>query len=221
MDAVRIKGVLTSGLCLFTALGLAYLAINDYGQISDGVLLALSAQNKNTELATHQVKKTAEQSNQVSLLFGSAKKNPEKPIQQKIPETRLNLVLKGTFTHEDSTKASALIAVANKTAEHYFVGDEIPGGAELIIVGKGEITLRRNGQDELLKLPFFQAKKNTSKNFASRPSIAHHARSEPEQNTDHKNTYNQNTEAQSSGGHKKSLQDRLARLRNNLPDTNH
>ncbi|MBQ0797924.1 MAG: hypothetical protein KBT63_01475 [Porticoccaceae bacterium] len=88
----------------------------------------------------------------VSNLFGK-EVEIQTQVQENIPETRLDLVLKGTFTHDSADMASALIAEKNGSSKRYFTGDEIASGVELISVQAGAVVLRRNGRDESLKLP--------------------------------------------------------------------
>jgi len=74
-----------------------------------------------------------------------------------LPETSLSLKLSGTFTSDQSKGASALVIDDNggENAVRYFVGDQLPGNAELISVHADSIVIRRNFQDERLKMPRF------------------------------------------------------------------
>ena len=134
-----------------------------------------------------------------------------KAKEQKIPETRLKLILKGTFTHQEEDKASALIAEVNKDASRYYVGDQILENAKLVSVNSGEIVLRRNGQDELLKLPILNGKreKNTQNHRQiNRTSINHSV-------SPQKTATVSNQKSQSLSKHQQKLKERLARLRDN------
>lgn len=131
--------------------------------------------------------------------------------EHKIPETRLKLILKGTFTHQEEDKASALIAEVNKDARRYYVGDQILENAKLVSVNSGEIVLRRNGQDELLKLPILngQRKKSTQAHKQISRAPTNHSFSPKKAAT----VSNQNP--QSLSKHQQKLKERLARLRDN------
>lgn len=88
-------------------------------------------------------------------LFGVVLPPPSNPNEidiESLPETRLELRLIGTFTHSDARQASALIAEEGSDARQIFVGETIIEDAVLVQVQKGYVTLRRNGQDEILKL---------------------------------------------------------------------
>ncbi|KUJ84815.1 hypothetical protein AWR36_004020 [Microbulbifer flavimaris] len=70
-----------------------------------------------------------------------------------IPITQLNLVLSGVLDNSEENKASALVAERGKPAQRLFVGDRLPGGAELYSVATDHIILRRNGKMEKLTYP--------------------------------------------------------------------
>ena len=85
-------------------------------------------------------------------LFGQAKKQNAQPAKT-LSETRLNLTLKGTFTHRENSQQSALISSESGSTRRYHIGEEVASGVEIISIAPGIVTLRRNGQDEVLKLP--------------------------------------------------------------------
>lgn len=70
-----------------------------------------------------------------------------------IPITQLNLVLSGVLNNSTKEKASALVAQKGKPAERVYVGDSLPGGAELYSIAVDHIVLRRNGKMEKLTYP--------------------------------------------------------------------
>nr|WP_010130459.1 type II secretion system protein N [Microbulbifer agarilyticus] len=70
-----------------------------------------------------------------------------------IPITQLNLVLSGVLSSSVAEQASALIAQKGKPAERVYVGQSLPGGAEVYSVEVDHIILRRNGQMEKLTYP--------------------------------------------------------------------
>ncbi|AQQ67623.1 hypothetical protein Mag101_08215 [Microbulbifer agarilyticus] len=70
-----------------------------------------------------------------------------------IPITQLNLVLSGVLSSSVADHASALVAQKGKPAERVYVGQALPGGAEVYSVEVDHIILRRNGQMEKLTYP--------------------------------------------------------------------
>ncbi|MGL6161827.1 type II secretion system protein N [Microbulbifer sp.] len=70
-----------------------------------------------------------------------------------IPITQLNLVLSGVLNNSAKDKASALVAEKGKPAQRVYIGDSLPGGAELYSVAVDHIVLRRNGKMEKLTYP--------------------------------------------------------------------
>ena len=100
-------------------------------------------------------------------LFGSARVQTA-PVVAELPETRLNLTLKGTFTHQEDSSQSALISTQNGAAVRYYSGEEIAPGTKIVSIEPGLITLRRNGQDEILKLPLLSDKSSRA------PTVSQH-----------------------------------------------
>ncbi len=73
--------------------------------------------------------------------------------QTKVPETRLNLTLKGVLAAIPMQRASAIIAQGKSGKEDiYGVGDKIPGGVLIKEIHPEYVVLDRNGQLETLKL---------------------------------------------------------------------
>ncbi|GAA5523544.1 hypothetical protein Maes01_00092 [Microbulbifer aestuariivivens] len=70
-----------------------------------------------------------------------------------IPITQLNLVLSGVLDSSNENRASALVAERGKPAQRLFVGERLPGGAELYSVATDHIILQRNGKMEKLTYP--------------------------------------------------------------------
>ena len=86
-----------------------------------------------------------------------------------LPQTRLQLELKGAFTNTDAGEASALIAGSKgKASKRYRVGDSLPGGAKLHSVSADSVTLDRGGNLEVLSFP--KAKSLSSGRTSSRTS---------------------------------------------------
>jgi len=74
-----------------------------------------------------------------------------------VPETRLNLKLRGVFASEDAAAARAIIADAKGLEDSYGVNDELPGGATLNEIYSDRVILEHNGRLETLKLPIDSA----------------------------------------------------------------
>jgi general secretion pathway protein C len=89
-------------------------------------------------------------------LFG--KYEPNKPVAAPVqpavvPETRLNLKLRGVFASEDKTAARAIIADSRENEDSYSIGSPLPGGAILNEIFPDRVILEHNGQLETLRLP--------------------------------------------------------------------
>lgn len=93
---------------------------------------------------------------QLALLFGQQLTQTTKPINKSPPDTRLNLILQGTYTNATKNKSRALIAQSKQSSKNYLIGDEIISGVKLIDIHPGKVILRRNGQDESLKMPILK-----------------------------------------------------------------
>ncbi len=73
--------------------------------------------------------------------------------QTKVPETRLNLTLKGLLAATPMTFASAIIAKGkNGKEEVYSIGDKMPGGILIKEIHTDHVLLDRNGNLEKLML---------------------------------------------------------------------
>lgn len=89
-------------------------------------------------------------------LFGKAddaapKTNPV-PTEN-VPETQLNLTLRGVFAAHDQKEAFAIIANAGGNDQHYKVGTQIPGGVTVKEIHADHVLLSRGGRLETLRLP--------------------------------------------------------------------
>lgn len=210
-----IKDILLACICIFPAGILVFLAKDDSSRLTVSISQESTRQGTSELLAAPLV--TQSNYKQINTLFGRIIETSEKAEpQQVLPETRLNLTLKGTFTHIDSSKASALIAENSNNTERFFVGDEIPGGAELVAVRKGEITLRRNGQDELLKLPYLKTDERITQNSRRRmPSSKQTSPVSRSSQTETNSNSNKSLTNVTNNSHQQQLKDRLAKLRNN------
>ena len=73
--------------------------------------------------------------------------------QRKVPETKLNLTLKGVLAAKPMELASAIIAKGKSGREDVFsVGDKMPGGILIKEIHPEYVVLERNGLLETLKL---------------------------------------------------------------------
>lgn len=99
-------------------------------------------------------------------LFGNIKEIPiSKSLpSQPLPATRLSLTLKGTFTHKDPNRASALIAISGQPAQLFYTGDDINTGTDtgttLQEVLPAKVVLKRNGRTEQLSMGALHTKAN-------------------------------------------------------------
>lgn len=88
-------------------------------------------------------------------LFG--KYEPDKVVASAqpvvVPETRLNLKLRGVFASNDNNAARAIIADSRGEEDSYRIGSSVPGGAILNEIYPDRVILEHNGQLETLKLP--------------------------------------------------------------------
>ena len=76
---------------------------------------------------------------------------PVKPAV--VPETKLNLKLRGVFASKDKNAARAIIADARGDEDSYKIGSQLPGGAILSEIHADRVILQHNGRFETLKLP--------------------------------------------------------------------
>ena len=73
--------------------------------------------------------------------------------QAEVPETRLNLQLRGVITNDAAEHAVAIIADNRGRDQIYRVGQQVPGGARLHAVQSEQVVLNRGGTLESLRLP--------------------------------------------------------------------
>lgn len=85
--------------------------------------------------------------------FGLASEKPVVEVDA-LPETKLELTLRGAFAAAEGQVATAIIQQdSNNVTDAYNVGDQVPGGAELSAVYPGRVVLSRNGLLETLYFP--------------------------------------------------------------------
>jgi len=153
-----------------TAVVGSWLAVNvmAYGH------LAVPAEADGGLLAERSTRNVATTSQSVTLpstaFFGVApvktEAEPELDLAN-IPITQLNLVLSGVLSSSVNEHASALVAERGKPAERFFVGQKLPGGAEVYSVEVDHIILRRNGQMEKLTYPDADGRPTVPKQYAN------------------------------------------------------
>lgn len=87
-------------------------------------------------------------------LFGLANAPVVKQASKDAPETTLNLVLRGIFSTQPMSLASAIISSGKRGEElTYGIGDSVPGNATIEEIYQTHVVLMRNGRLETLKLP--------------------------------------------------------------------
>ncbi len=86
-------------------------------------------------------------------LLGSSQVEAVSAGNAPIPETALNLQLRGVVASSNPKTASAIIADPAGKEEYFQIGDQLPGGAVLHEVHPQHIVLSRGGRFETLVLP--------------------------------------------------------------------
>lgn len=86
-------------------------------------------------------------------LFGKEQVQAETTVPAVIPETTLNLVLRGVIASEDHDIARAIVAEPSGNEGFYAIGALLPGNAELKEIHPDRIVLFRSGRYETLRLP--------------------------------------------------------------------
>ena len=84
--------------------------------------------------------------------FGLAQAAPS-IIVEDLPETKLELKLRGAFTAVNHANAGAIIEDDRQVAHHYAIGEEVPGDATLRAIYADRVVLARNGLLETLYFP--------------------------------------------------------------------
>lgn len=87
-------------------------------------------------------------------LFGHANSPVIKQATKNVPETTLNLILRGIFATQPMKFASVIISTSKRGKELiYGLGDSVPGNATIEEIHATHVILMRNGRLETLKLP--------------------------------------------------------------------
>lgn len=103
---------------------------------------------------------------------------PTQPAKD-LPQTRLQLELKGAFTNTQADQASALIAAKGKSSKRYFVSDSLPGGAKLHSVAADSVTLDRGGNLEILRFPKAKSSGSSRTSTRGRPTSSRSSNNGP------------------------------------------
>lgn len=184
----------TLWLCLLGSLGaLSWEAYRDFASLTSTPAVSNASQTLSPNKATSPAQNLSELH-----LFGNPGSQPIASVQENIPDTRLQLELKGAFTSSNTSRASALVAEKGKTAKRYYVNDSLPGGAVLTQVDSDHITLSRGGNLEILRFP-----KPVSSGIAAT------------QQRTQQYTQQRNTQSSKSQSRTESIKERLLRLRQN------
>lgn len=78
---------------------------------------------------------------------------PARPAVADLPETQLNLTLRGVVASDVAGESGAIIGTPDGLERFYGINDELPGGAMLTEVFADRVVLERNGRLETLRLP--------------------------------------------------------------------
>ncbi|MDA7687999.1 hypothetical protein N8793_08060 [Pseudomonadales bacterium] len=149
LNSLTTNPVIMAGAALVTAAGLATAA-------SFGILLTalLYSPDINFQISAGETptNKINPQDIGQRNFFGLAQAAPS-IIVEDLPETKLELKLRGAFTAVDNANAGAIIEDDRKVAHHYAIGDEVPGDATLRAIYADRVVLARNGLLETLYFP--------------------------------------------------------------------
>lgn len=149
LNSLTNNPVIMAGAALVTAAGLATAA-------SFGILLTalLYSPDINFQISAGETptNKINPQDIGQRNFFGLAQAAPS-IIVEDLPETKLELKLRGAFTAVDNANAGAIIEDDRKVAHHYAIGDEVPGDATLRAIYADRVVLARNGLLETLYFP--------------------------------------------------------------------
>jgi len=149
LNSLTNNPVIMAGAALVTAAGLATAA-------SFGILLTalLYSPDINFQISAGEtpINKINPQDIGQRNFFGLAQAAPS-IIVEDLPETKLELKLRGAFTAVDNANAGAIIEDDRKVAHHYAIGDEVPGDATLRAIYADRVVLARNGLLETLYFP--------------------------------------------------------------------
>lgn len=135
------------------------LAILIVWAVADGIWFFLGGAETDVSITADTTPRSATAQRQVASardiadmeLFGRAENAEVAAVDA--PETRLQLELQGVFLGTADGTSSAIVAERNRDGRLFFVGDRMPGNAELVRVLEDRIVLRRGGALETLRFP--------------------------------------------------------------------
>lgn len=142
---------------LLLIIWLAYLAAGLTWRLMPGAETLVQTVPVMTQQATGTEQATARQAPNIARwhLFGQTIQPSAAPERREVmPETKLNLTLRGVIAAEDPADSGAIIAAANREERYYPIDAELPGGAVLKEVYADHVVLLRgNERYETLPLP--------------------------------------------------------------------
>jgi len=149
LDNFTRNPVLLAGTALMAGAGLVTLT-------SLGILLAALLYNPDIQLRLNVGSQGSSRVDPQSIsqrnFFGLAEAEPTIAVED-LPETKLELVLRGAFAALEPAHAGAIIEDDRKVAQHYAIGDAVPGDATLKAIYADRVVLARNGLLETLYFP--------------------------------------------------------------------
>lgn len=103
--------------------------------------------------------------------FGrAAKRSKPAPVKVVVPETRLDLELKGVIAGKDGKTGGAIIADKKEGDRYFAIGASLPGGVLLDEVYPERVVLLRNGRQEVLKLTKVSLEESVAKGRGTPPA---------------------------------------------------
>ncbi len=105
-------------------------------------------------------------------LFGEASVDAISNVPEDLPETNLQLTLRGLIASPDPVLARAIVADPSGKDDFYKIGDTLPGNVTLKEIHADHIIIQRGGRYETLTLP--KTALNMSGNSSSRSSADNH-----------------------------------------------
>ena len=93
--------------------------------------------------------RTALDTSQIRNLFGNFQAEAI-VADQNVPETSLNLELKGVFTADNAKDSTAIVAQRGQSGQLYGIGDRLPGNATLESIFPNYILIKRGARTEKL-----------------------------------------------------------------------
>lgn len=201
-------------LGLIFAIGLAWqgLALRD--------AMSVNMSDAQQQTRTQQTQKAPAQSVDLGELtfFGEPGDDaaPQVTETENLPETNLQLVLRGVMAGDTERRDSALVEGPNGETEVYRVGGSLPGNALLRKVHQKRIVIERGGALETLSFPEDEPGDSmTVASTANSPSPRTRSRSNPESNAGNSASTSRSSNARDRD---EDVRARLNKLRERLSD---